>query len=491
MAFDQAFISMTGSAKAVEPLSLGFHHNDQEILNNTETFRTIDQEGRRFDMILESSDHATEFATELQASAKAGDVLSDAMYRMVKVELKALSKVSQTPYDALPALESLDSAMSRRDLTIAMENVVTETIKNIWEKVRDTFLAIHKKIKDWYIKAWDGSVRLQKQAESIKARAEALNSAPKQNSFEMGGVKLLNIGGKVPAPSELIKAIGSIETASTTILAKTAEDYNKLFEQMKPSLNALVDQAKKMRGATPAKDDESKVGISDAFGGVNETQTASGSTITNGAGGEFISNGEVNKFVKALNDSFNAEMKMAGIDQVIEDSRWSKDGVVVKRSKFELPGGFMLVATSPVDQEGKGLTLADYSNLKSAYTFAVASVTNPAKEVDDKGTFKTLNSSELINICDSVINQCKIFLNYKLLYQQRDRVTETLVKDMEQHVNSNSSLTGPGATHVKNSIQTSLALVKKLNGGEASWCKYSMQVLNKAINYCKGSLSQY
>ena len=121
----------------------------------------------------------------------------------------------------------------------------------------------------------------------------------------------------------------------------------------------------------------------------------------------------------------------------------------------------------------------------------MASVVNPPKEVDDNGSFKTLNSTEITNICDNVINQCKVFLNYKLLYQQRDRSTENLVKQMEQHVSSTGNLVGTGSTHVKNTIQTTMALIKKLNGGEAAWCKYTMQVLNKSINYCKGSLSQY
>lgn len=493
MAFDAAFVQFTGSARPVEPLSLGYHHPDQEILNNTETFRTIDQEGRQFDMILEYSDHATELSNFMQASVKQGDVLTDSMYRILGVEMKALSQTTTTPYDALPALESLDGNMSRRELTIAMENMVTDAIKGIWEKLRDAFLSIHKKIKDWYLKAWDGSVRLQKQAEALKARAEQLNTPPKEPSFEMGGVKLLNIAGKVPAPSELIQALGSIETVSNTILTKTAENYNKLFDRWKPVLDSLIEQAKKMKGSDSAPDDQGKpkVGMGDAFGGIDTVQATTGASITNGAGGQFTSNGEVNKFVQELNADWSESMKNIGIDQVIQDARWDKEGVEVKRSKFELPGGFMIVATNPVDQQGKGLTVADYSSLKTAYTFAIASVVNPPKEVDDNGSFKTLNSTEITNICDNVINQCKVFLNYKLLYQQRDRSTENLVKQMEQHVSSTGNLVGTGSTHVKNTIQTTMALIKKLNGGEAAWCKYTMQVLNKSINYCKGSLSQY
>lgn len=493
MAFDAPFVQFTGSARAVEPLSLGFHHNDQEILDNTETFRTIDQEGRQFDMILESSDHATELSNFMQASAKQGDPLTDSMYRMLGIEMKALHKTTQTPYDALPALESLDGHMSRRELTMAMENVVTDAVKGMWEKIRDAFLSIHKKIKDWYLKAWDGSVRLQKQAETIKARAEQLNTPPKEPSFEMGGVKLLNIGGRVPEPSALISALGQVETVTNVILVKTAEDYTKLFEQMKNPLNELIEQAKKMKGSDSAPDEngKAKVGMGDAFGGINDSQVSSGTNFSNAAGGSFVSSGEVNKFVKALNEDFDSSMKAIGIDQPLQDQRWDKEGVKVMRSKTEYPGGFMLVTTMPVDRKDQGLTIADYSGLKSAYTFAIASVVNPAKDIDDTGTFKTLNSTEITNICDNVINQCKVFLNYKLLYQQRDRATENLVKQMEQHVSSTGNLVGTGSTHVKNTIQTTMTLIKKLNGGEASWCKYTMQLLNKTINYCKGSLSQY
>jgi len=493
MAFDSAFSQHCGVSQIVNPLNLGYHHNDQEVLNNVETFRTIDQDGQRFDLILESSDHVTEMSNFMQASVKQGDPLSDSMYRMLGIEMRALTNNTGTPFDALPALESLDGQMSRRDLMIAMENVVTEAIKGMWEKLRDTFLAIHKKIKDWYIKAWDGSVRLSKQAEALKARAEQLNTPAKEPSFEMGGVKLLSIGGRVPEPAALIQSLGQVETVTNIVLVKTAEDYNKLFDQMKGPLNELVEQAKKMKGSDSSTDanPEAKVGMNDAFGGITTPQVSAGGKITNGAGGEFVSNGEVNKFVKALDDDFLSSMKTIGLDKVIQDARWDKEGIQVIRSKFDLPGGYMMVATSPMNQKDKGLTIADYASLKSAYTFAIASIENPPKEVDDKGTFKTLNPTEIINICDNVINQCKVFLAYKLLYEARDRVTETLVKQMEQHASSTNNLVGVGATHVKNSIQTTMALIKKLNGGEAAWCKYTMQVLNKSISYCKASLAQY
>lgn len=495
MAFDSAFSQHCGVSQIVNPLNLGYHHNDQEVLNNVETFRTIDQDGQRFDLILESSDHATEMSNFMQASVKQGDPLSDSMYRMLGIEMKALTNNTGTPFDALPVLESLDGQMSRRDLMIAMENVVTEAIKGMWEKLRDTFLAIHKKIKDWYIKAWDGSVRLSKQAEALKARAEQLNTPAKEPSFEMSGVKLLSIGGRVPEPTSLIQGLGNISTVTNTILAGTAEDYNKVFEYFRPALDELIEQAKKMKGSdsTPGADGKAKVGMGDAFAGIDQANTTSGTTVSNAAGGEFTSNGDVNKLIKSLNEYFNGFTKTTGIEKIIQDQRWDKEGIQVKRSNFDLPGGFMLVGTSPVDVQGssKGLTIADYAALKSAYTFAVASIDNPAKEVDDKGTFKTLNPTEIINICDNVINQCKVFLAYKLLYEARDRVTETLVKQMEQHASSTNNLVGVGSTHVKNSIQTTMALIKKLNGGEAAWCKYTMQVLNKSINYCKASLAQY
>lgn len=493
MAFDSAFSQHCGVSQIVNPLSLGYHHNDQEVLNNVETFRTIDQDGQRFDLILESSDHATEMSNFMQASVKQGDPLSDSMYRMLGIEMKALTNNTGTPFDALPALESLDGQMSRRDLMIAMENVVTEAIKGMWEKLRDAFLAIHKKIKDWYIKAWDGSVRLSKQAEALKARAEQLNTPAKEPSFEMGGVKLLSIGGRVPEPTGLIQALGNMWSVSSVILSKTADQYNKTFEMMKPALDALIDQAKKMKGSdsTPDVNGNAKVGMGDAFDGVSSHVNGKGAAITNPTGGENISNGELNKLIHMLDDGIGEAMKDIGIDKELQDTRWSKEGISVKRSNADYPGGFMLVYTTPVDIAGKALTIADYTSLKSAYTFTVASIDNPAKEIDDKGTFKTLNSTEIINICDNVIAQCKAFLDYKLLYEQRDRVTETLVKQMEQHANSTNNLVGVGATHVKNSIQTTMALIKKLNGGEAAWCKYTMQVLNKSISYCKASLAQY
>ena len=39
----------------------------------------------------------------------------------------------------------------------------------------------------------------------------------------------------------------------------------------------------------------------------------------------------------------------------------------------------------------------------------------------DSGTFKTLNPSQIVNIRDSVMNACKAGLDYKLLFNERDK----------------------------------------------------------------------
>ena len=90
-----------------------------------------------------------------------------------------------------------------------------------------------------------------------------------------------------------------------------------------------------------------------------------------------------------------------------------------------------------------------------------------------------------------MIQSCDIFVAYRLMYESRDKATGSLMKQMDQLVNSQGNLSGPGQTHVKNTVNTTVKIMKNLNDWETQWSRYSMQVLNKAMIYCRNSIAQY
>lgn len=488
MAYDASFL--TGShERPVDPISTGYLHNDQEIseLENGHTILVMD--GNKLNLAIESFDQMSEFGLELHHNVRRGKILSNSMYRILNAELKAASKKTGAAFDPLPAMESLDH-IHPRELTIAMENAVTDFIKDMWTKLKNMFLAAHKKIKDWYIKAWDGAARLKKQAEALKAKADSMSSStPRETSFEMAGVKFLNINGKVPQPQDIGQGVAKINEITQVICGKNPDTYDKIYPAAESMLKLTIEQAKAMKNsdATPPKEGESKPeSISEAFGGT------SGSTTSDANGNQVTQTGEENKLMNALMLGFNEAAKMAGvkIDAPIKgDTRFPEDKGSAYRNPQDLLGGIMLVYTTPV--QTNVTTFDSYAAFKQGFKLSPEPIQATPREIDDNGTFNTAPSAVIINICENVISSCDIFVNYKLLWDKREKATENLMKQMEQYVSANSNLQGVGQKHINNSITTTVALVKKMGDGESRWSKYAMSVLNKAIVYCRTSLNQY
>ena len=492
MAYDASFL--TGSdVRPVDPIGIGFHHNDQEIadLNNDHVIIHLDDV--KLSNAMESFEQAADISLQLDRSVRRGEKLSDTSYRLLNTSLKRITKKTQVALDPLPAMESLDSH-TKRELTIVMENVVTDTIKNIWEKIKAAFIGMHNKIKTWFIKAFDGAGRLKKQAEALKAKAEANStSSPKNTNFEMAGVKFLNIKGKIATPAEIVKGVQDISNTTSVLLDKNADEYNNMFPKIENILKITIEQARNMKDsdASGKEGEEKSKNIGDSFSGFQGTTAGQG--LLHQSGSTSISNGEENKLISEMMGRFFDAAEAAGIqtnssNEIKGDTRWDNDKVWAYRSPVDYLGSIMLVFTSATQAVSN---VESYSAVKTGYKISPEPLLAQPKEIDDNGTFTTASAEQVIAICEPVIAACDLLMKYKLLFEARDKNTGNLMKQMEQFVSSNSSLKGPGQRHVQNTISTTVALVKKLQDGETRWAKYAFSVLNKAVVYGRNSLAQY
>ncbi len=494
MAYDASFLTGSNSTP-VDPISTAYHHNDQEVAELEQGHTVLLKDGDNLSLGLESFDHMNNISYELKRDCKRGATMNQAWYRILNLELKQNARRTKVAFDPLPAMESMDH-LHPRELTIAMENVVTDTLKSIWESIKNMFIKAHNAIKTWYIKAWDGSVRLKKQAEALKAKAEGMsNSTPRETSFEMSGVKSLNIGGKVPAAQDIAKGVNEINNITQNMLTTNAETYNNLFNPIQKVLEEVIEQARNMKDSDASADPTAggtktaPTNIGEAFAG-----TQSGGTAKDAAGNDITVTTEQNKLLVDILAKWQGAAKTCGIDitagnEIKDDTRWEAGKVSAYRSKNELPGSIMLVAVFPVQPTAQ--TIESYADFKAGFKISPEPTVDKPKELDDNGTFQTAPTAVIINICENVIPACDVFLKYKLLYDARDKATGNLMKQMEQFVSSNSNLKGAGQKHVNNTISTTVALVKKMGDGESRWSKYAMTVLNKAIVYCRTSLNQY
>ena len=494
MAYDASF--MTGSeTRPVDPIGIGFHHNDQEIADLNGEHHVIHLTEGMLNQALESFEQATDLSGQLHASVRRGEKLSNTSYLLLKTSLKRVVRKSNAALDPLPAMESLDP-YTQRELTMVMENVVTETIKNIWEKIKSTFIAIHNKIKTWFIKAFDGAGKLKNQATALKAKAEGLSTATaKNNQFDMSGVKFLNLNGKIPNAQEIGQGIELINSITGILLGKNADSYNNMFKQIEGALKDTLETAKKMKDSAISdkdKPEDGKQNIAEAFSGNVTGEKTGASVVKNATGTIQIATSAANKVTTDIWGGFFNMAKTAGIDiatgKEIKDSRWEGEKVFAYRHPKDFLGGLMLVASLPSATPD---TIESYADFKNGFKISPEPIINPPKELDDNGSFTTAPTAVIINICENVIGACDTLMNYKLLFEARDKNTGNLMKQMEQAVSSNGGVKGVGEKHIQNTISATVAIIKKQQDGETRWAKYAFSVLNKSIVYCRNSLAQY
>ena len=497
MAYDASFLTGSDST-AVDPISSNYHHNEQAIASLNDEHIIIQIDDGKLINAMEAYDQTVELSSALKDSARRGEKMNDSSYRLLKISLGKIIKKSKIGFDDLPAMESLDKN-TQRELTIVMENVVTDAIKSIWEKIKNTFIAMHNKIKTWFIRAFDGAGKLIGQAEALKSRAENMSSATAKNtSFEMSGVKFLNMGGKVANPQEIGTGVADIAGVTDVLLNKNAESYNKMFTQIEQILKETIEQAKGMKdsdASVPKEGTDAKPkteSITEAFNGSVVNEATEPGKVTNSAGASVSTSGNANKLLTGI-FAINFNMaKAAGIavetNKELKDERWSGGKLFAYRNPKDFLGGIMLVAAFPA---GGVDTVESYADFKNGFKISPEPIVNPPKELEDKGTFTTAPVALVIGICENTISSCHTLMKYKLLFEARDKNTGNLMKQMEQYVSANSNLKGVGQTHIKNSITATVAIIKKQQDGETRWAKYAFSVLNKAILYCRNSLAQY
>lgn len=388
------------------------------------------------------------------------------------------------------------NGISPSDLMLHFEDAVGQTLKNMWQSIRNAFINTFNKIKTWYIKAFDATQRLGNKAAAVKQQAEAKQGTINNNNFEMNGLTKLSIGNRVPDQAQFTQAINNMSAITQEVLGNTAQHYNKITENME---NYLKDLIRDVEAKMPA-DAATTGGQSTQAAGTTQTAATPAKPTNNVApnqDGNFEHGGE-SAYIKAIldeanhiNQAFSKFMKPW--TDYAQDKRYAQFAenqavpVQVLRTENPLPGDMMFVTTA-MNQAPTGVE--SLTALKMAFGGNVAPIKDQQGERQDSGSFKTLNPNQIVQICDSVMEACKSGLDYKLLFDQRDKAFKKLGSQLDNTVNQAEKLQGKALTFVKGNVSAATTIFKKINSIEGNWFKYSMGVFTKAIDYCQGSLNQ-
>ena len=389
-----------------------------------------------------------------------------------------------------------EAGVSPNELMLHFEDTVGQTLKNMWQSIRNAFINTFNKMKTWYIKAFDATQRLGNKAAAVKQQAENKQGTINDNSFEMNGFTKLSMGNRAPDQAQFTQAINNMSAITQEVLGNTAQHYNKITESME---NYLKDLIKDVEAKMPAEAATSGGQAPQAAGTTqaNATPAQPTNNVSTNQEGNFQHNGD-SAYIKAIMDEAKhinqAFMKfMKPWTDYAQDKRYAQFAenqavpVQVLRTENPLPGDMMFVSTA-MDQAPAGIE--SLTAFKMAFGGNVAPIKDQQGERQDSATFKTLNPSQIVQICDAVMEACKSGLDYKLLFNEREKAFKQLGTQLDNTVNQADKLQGKALTFVKGNVSAATTIFKKINSIEGNWFKYAMGVFTKAVDYCQGSLNQ-
>ena len=398
-----------------------------------------------------------------------------------------------------------EAGVSPSELMLHFEDTVGQTLKNMWQSIRNAFINTFNKMKTWYIKAFDATQRLGNKAAAVKQQAENKQGTINNNSFEMNGFTKLSVENRVPDQAQFVQIISNMAAITQEVLGNNAKHYNNITKNMEDYLKALISDVDKAAanaatsgGQAPQAADTTTANatpVEQFHKRLNSRLKANNVNV--GQDGNF-SHASDSQFIKGIldeathiNQAFSKFMKPW--TDFAQDKRYSQFAenqavpVQVLRTENPLPGDMMFVSTS-INQAPAGVE--SLTALKMVFGGNVASIKEQQGERQDSATFKTLNPSQIVNICDSVMNACKAGFDYKLLFNERDKAFKQLGTQLDNTVNQADKLQGKALTFVKGNVSAATTIFKKINSIEGNWFRYSMGVFTKAVDYCQGSLNQ-
>lgn len=148
---------------------------------------------------VEGGDTLADVAESMQVEVDEGEGLSEqsAKYASIAVESVCVRLGIPTHVVRMPAVESFAQKSSRVGYTsMAVESII-ESIKKIWEKIKDFAKRIWEKIQSLWTnitKSYDG---ILKQVGIMKVRAAKLEGKPRESKLDGSGIAAnININGK-------------------------------------------------------------------------------------------------------------------------------------------------------------------------------------------------------------------------------------------------------------------------------------------------------
>lgn len=427
-----------------------------------------------------------EVGDALSQSTESGGLSADAaVYARLAIR-GIVGRHSVALADAMiPSMESFGGSSSRARATASMEGAITEALKSFWNAIVAKMKKLFAYVKNWIMKVFGAAPKLKARAVAIGKKAANITGAAEEKTMDLSLVHQLQLKGKAPTPADATataKELGLIVAGS--LGNKTSGMYEGVFTEFDEILTK-VDAMDGNKSAASASGKTAAVGattVSDYYS-VHHAETSDKVTAKITAVLAAASNGKADK-------------------QATEPTRWGNDLTVTQSDA--LFGDKMLVKTvskmaraaAPGANGAAGatndsFTLARYT--RDCHLRITDTLAKP-KDNDNSGSFKTLSSSDIRNLCNEVEDICDSVITYKKSWENREKYFAKMDSAAKKAI--------ANAEKDKDDVGVKPRLVKDMALGmstamrvgvsyETSLVTYSLAVGRGLLTWCERSLSQY
>ena len=342
-------------------------------------------------------------------------------------------------------MESINAGVSgRREQTRIQFESLKDTLKSAWEAIKAAFKKAWAKVKTWYIKTFDASKKLKARAEKIRNRAETSNATIDKKTFSFSAAKSIAVDGKAKNASGFVTALGTVKSLASDILSVTKSDQ---VGNAADTLAGLIGEVSKL--------DEGISGIQQ--------------TIVEKAG------------VPGLGADVS--------DPKVKASFGDSKEVTVKASAV-LPGDKIVVNVKGTGAS-KGDTTAQIAEIRRTRS-VFSNAKDKVKEVGSE--VETLTTSQINNVCETVIDIAEHVFDFKKGWENRDKDQDKLVKaidDAFRDISKDTEENQGVSRHARSLASAATGLLRRDAAFKASFVGYAMATSNVALSYCERSLAQH
>lgn len=438
----------------------------------TDTAETADAQVAETQTLQEAADGAV---GEVEQSAEAVEVLDDvaesierAMRDGVYLDKysaghvhaaieAAVRKLGGRSDQVIASCESITSSNARTVTTAALEGI-RDTAKSFWAWIKEQVAKAWAFVKNWYLKTLDTATRLKKKAEAVKKRAEDTSGSigSDNKKFEAGLNSALHLNKKAPKPAEVLTHIGYMKDAASNLAGKTSEGFNEFTEALgEVAEDPADDKINALKGKLPT----------------SLTGTTSGSAN--------VADAIKNKYA------------------------------TVAQGTLTFGGQVLVFATGAGTKAANGNNVTAGTDTISAMKFQYGYEADAKiKDVEGKAEFDTIPASQVVDICDGIIEALDDVIKYKKTWEARGKTSNSLktaFDKAEKSYDKADNTDGKAATatdpkvdsskdkakKVKEAAKGALAAWNAQTRGDASIISFVVSKSNSVLNLCSMSLSKH